>query len=221
MPMSDKRRTREIRRRLQLWAFDQLYRHAWFYDPLSRFVFGDEWHHWRQTVLPFVGPGRVLDLGCGTGALLPELRTRATAIGVDWSRSMLRVASRRARDGGLGRAAAANLPFRDATFTSVVSTFPAQFIVERSTLDEVTRVLAPGGRFIVVLGGEVTDWHGWRRPIGALARLFYGDRVDGTVPRGDVLAHPSLPGDWHTVETPRGRALLWVASRADSTTAEG
>lgn len=221
MPMSDKRRTREIRRRLQLWSFDQLYRHAWFYDPLSRLVFGDEWHRWRQAVLPFVGPGRVLDLGCGTGALLPELHERAIAVGVDRSPSMLRVASRRARRGWLVRAAAGALPFRDAAFTTVVSTFPAPFILERDTLAEVARVLEPGGRFVVVLGGEITDWQGWRRPVGALARLFYGDRVRGGTPSTDVLAHPALPGVWHTVATPRGHAHLWVASRTDRPAAGG
>lgn len=218
--MSDRRRTREIRRRLQLWSFDQLYRHAWFYDPLSRLVFGEEWHRWRQSILPFVRPGRVLDLGCGTGALLPELDKRATAVGVDRSRSMLRVASRRAHRGELVLAAAEALPFRDATFTTVVSTFPAPFILDRETLDEVARVLEPGGRFVVVLGAEITDWRGWRRPFGALIRLFYRDRAGRTAPPADVLAHADLPGVWHTVNTPRGRAHLWVASRADGPAAE-
>src|SRR5690606_41333090 len=126
-----------------------------------------------------------------------------------------------ARSGGPVRRAARPLPVREAAFTPVVSTSPAPFFLARDTLAEVARVLEPGGRFVVVLGGGITAWRGWRRPVGALARLFYGDRVRDATPSTDVLAYPALPGVWHTVATPRGHAHLWVASRTDRPAAGG
>lgn len=207
-------KVRAFRRRVQLWCFEQLYHRARVYDPLTRVVFGDEWHQWRRSVLPFVRPGRVLDLACGTGALLPELAARATAIGVDRSPSMLRVARGRAGSGTLVRAEGRALPFRDGSIATVVSTFPAPFILSRETLDEVARVLEPGGAFVVVLGGEITAWPGWRRPLGALVRLFYGSGGNRHDPILEALAHPALPGVWHCVASQHGHAYVWVAARS-------
>jgi len=106
-------------------------------------------------------PRRVLDLGCGTGRLLEDLRRRlpeAELVGVDPSEAMLTVAR-----GRLGRdprvrlevATAARLPLPDASLDVVTTTMSFHHWEEQgASLREVGRVLAPGGRLLIadVLG---------------------------------------------------------------------
>ena len=48
------------------------------------------------------------------------------------------------------------LPFAANSFPAAVSTFPTEFIVDPATLAELARVLAPGGRLVVVVNGLLT-----------------------------------------------------------------
>ena len=50
----------------------------------------------------------------------------------------------------LTRGLAQHLPFADASFDTVVATFPAEYITDPQTLSEVRRCLSDGGRFIVL-----------------------------------------------------------------------
>lgn len=116
-------------------------------------------------------PGVVLDVGCGTGALLRTLAERLPAsvalCGVDPAPAMLETA--RAGLGGrwgvcLALASAEHLPFRDATFDLVVSTVSFDHWADQPAgLAEVARVLQPGGRLVLVDLFAV----GWLRPIAA------------------------------------------------------
>jgi SAM-dependent methyltransferase len=100
-------------------------------------------------------PRRVLDVGCGTGQLATRMRRDldgVEVVGCDFSRGMLSQA--RSRDAGCRwvRGDAQRLPFAAASFDALVSTeafhwFPSQ----ADALDEFFRVLAPGGRLLVVL----------------------------------------------------------------------
>ncbi|MBX6341621.1 MAG: class I SAM-dependent methyltransferase [Thermomicrobiaceae bacterium] len=181
-------------------------------------AFGDEWDRWRRLAASLVPPGgRVLDLGCGTGALLAALAARGGAVvGLDRSPAMLDAARRRvgtAPGAALVLADARRLPFRGGTFTAVVSTFPAEFILDAATLDEVARCLRPEGRFVVVLGGVRERWGVARWPVRLALRLLYGRNHEGA---GNVvdLSHGLLPGEWRTLRSPNGRAVVWVAQRA-------
>jgi SAM-dependent methyltransferase len=205
-----------IRRRILSRLFDLLYRMgAWIYDPLTVVFFGPEWHRWRSTVLQSVVPGPVLEIGCGTGKLLPELQRRSGfAVGLDLSKSMLRAANRR-RTGTyqLVRADGTRLPFRDSSFQTVVSTFPASYIARASTLEEIARVLDTGGQFVVVVSARF-DRFQWRRPfIHPILRLAYGSARSMNRWPDDLLAHPELPGDWHDLSTKSGTAFVWVAEK--------
>jgi ubiquinone/menaquinone biosynthesis C-methylase UbiE len=101
-------------------------------------------------------PGdRVLDIGCGPGA---AVRTAAAlveeAVGADPSDRMLRPARRRSR--GLPnvryvQTPAHHLPFEDEWFTAVWTIHSMHhWDDEEAGISEARRVLAAGGRFLVV-----------------------------------------------------------------------
>ncbi|MEU9106145.1 methyltransferase domain-containing protein [Streptomyces xanthophaeus] len=96
---------------------------------------------------------RILDAGCGAGALSAALRDRgADVTGIDASAGMLALARRR-----LGDDAALHvvdlrdrLPFDDAAFDDVVASLVLHYLEDWGpTLAELRRVLRPGGRLIV------------------------------------------------------------------------
>ena len=95
---------------------------------------------------------RVLDVGCGTGALAAALTERAHARvwGVEPSEAMLAVARTRVPRGvGLRPGRAERLPFRDAWFDAVVLSLVVHLLDRPAALAEAARVLAPGGRVAV------------------------------------------------------------------------
>jgi ubiquinone/menaquinone biosynthesis C-methylase UbiE len=66
------------------------------------------------------------------------------------------------------------MPFRSGSFDSVVSTFPAEFIFDPATLREISRVIKPEGRAVVVIG--VMFKQGWpARFLRWLYRVTYQD----------------------------------------------
>lgn len=105
-----------------------------------------------------LGPGQsVLDVGCGTGALLhaiQRLDPAARLQGVDLTPAMLRVAAGKLHPGtGLAAADAAALPFAAASFDLVVSTSSLHYWTDPvAGLREMVRVARPAGRIVV------TDW---------------------------------------------------------------
>jgi SAM-dependent methyltransferase len=154
--------------KLYLWACDRLYSElAWAYDAVSWLVSWGHWGEWRSAALDHLVGSRVLEVGFGTGALLEEMaRSGWDVVGLDPSPAMHRVTVRRLRKAGLnlprilGRVE--EMPFPDGTFDDIVATFPAQFIFRRAALSEMARVLAPGGRLVVVgsylCGGNGSLW---------------------------------------------------------------
>jgi ubiquinone/menaquinone biosynthesis C-methylase UbiE len=102
---------------------------------------------------------RLLDLGCGTGALLRELGKRlppAQLTGVDLSAAMVGVARASLPTAvQLAVADAAALPFQRGTFDVVVSNSSFHFWSQPDrALGELRRILRAGGRLVI------TDWCG-------------------------------------------------------------
>jgi ubiquinone/menaquinone biosynthesis C-methylase UbiE len=92
---------------------------------------------------------RVLEVGCGTGALTEALARREAGRvwGVDAEPAMLDVARRRLPDGaGLKLGSAEALPFRDGWFERAVMRLVVHLLDRPRALPELARVLAPGGR---------------------------------------------------------------------------
>jgi len=151
------------------WATLHLYRElAWAYDPISRFVSAGRWGAWRRFALDYAR-GRVLEVGFGTGELLIALAERGLpVVGADASREMQRVAARKLRRQGIAAprflARASELPFLSGAFDTVVSTFPAGYILEVASLAELARVLRPDGQLVIV-GLAVELPTSWRYPL--------------------------------------------------------
>jgi SAM-dependent methyltransferase len=103
----------------------------------------------REAAVALVGkgPGRCLDLGCGTGLALPLLSAAGwTVVGTDVSTDQLAVARTRATD--VVQADAHDLPFDDGAFDAVVSIFThTDFDDAARVFAEVHRVLRHGGVF--------------------------------------------------------------------------
>ena len=187
------------------------------YDWVSRTGFLGEWARWQRTVLRFVHAGPTLELGPGTGDLLPLLLAQGlTPCGLDRSPQMLaRARGKLARRGlapplvPLVRGSAEALPFQSNTFGAVVATFPSGYIVQPATWAEIERVLRPGGDLVVVLGGELSPDSPGRALRARAYRLLYG---------GQALRLPPLPPSalaprQEIVATEHGRALLLVGRK--------
>jgi ubiquinone/menaquinone biosynthesis C-methylase UbiE len=113
---------------------------------------------------------RVLDVGCGTGALLRQLAhtyPQAHLVGVDPVPAMLAVARRRLPTSvELHEGWAERLPYDDESFDVVVSCNVFHYIRQPVVaLREMERVLRPGGQLVITdwcddyLACRVCDWY--------------------------------------------------------------
>ncbi len=95
---------------------------------------------------------RFLDLGCGLGAALEHAAaTGARVAGIDPSPSMVGRASERVPQAEVRLGSAESIPFEDDAFTAAISVSTYHHWADAETgLMEVRRVLAPGGRLLIV-----------------------------------------------------------------------
>lgn len=129
----------------QQWTASQYATHARFVSDLAEDPLAD---------LLAIRPGeRLLDLGCGDGALTERWAARgAVVVGIDASEDMVQAARRRGLDAR--RADASALPFA-AEFDAVVSNAVLHWVDDLApVLAAVRRSLRPGGRFVAECGGH-------------------------------------------------------------------
>ena len=136
------------------WLYHPL---AFAYDLVAAAVSLGQWKDWGRAVLPFIQGTRILELGHGPGHLLISLASPdRLVIAIDESRQMSRLASRRLKQlapneaPALARGISQVLPFPRSSFDTLVSTFPSEYIFDPRTLEEVRRVLVPGGRLVTL-----------------------------------------------------------------------
>ena len=151
---------------------------------------------WGPIVADAAGVGRgarVLDVGCGTGALTLAVAERVgpggTAVGLDLNPGMLAVARTKPARIEWVEAPAEALPFPDRSFDAVVSQFALMFFADRvAALREMWRVLRPDGRLAVAVCDAVERSPGYAALASLLDRLF-GRAV------GDAFRAPFALGD--------------------------
>jgi ubiquinone/menaquinone biosynthesis C-methylase UbiE len=150
-----------------------------------------------------VGAGaRVLDVACGPGSLTAAAAERgASAMGVDFSSAQVVVASRRHPGLRFEVADASALPFPDASFDAVLSSFGMLHFPDASAAAaEACRVLLPGGRFAFTV---------WDRPerVVAMGALLRAVRAHGRMDIGI----PAGPDFFALSEPARSQQLLLAA----------
>jgi ubiquinone/menaquinone biosynthesis C-methylase UbiE len=99
-------------------------------------------------------PARILDVGCGTGVLAARLaRAGYDTVGLDPSRGMLDVMRERAPEVRAVLGSGTEMPFDDGEFNLSLSVATMHHIADpdavRRALEEMVRVVRPGGRILV------------------------------------------------------------------------
>lgn len=142
---------------------------------------------------------RVVDIACGTGALTLEaaraVSPGGTVVGLDLNSEMLAVARRKAPEIEWQQAPAEALPFDSSRFDAVVSQFGLMFFQDRrAALEEMWRVLQPGGRLVIAVWDSLENTPGYAAVTALLARLF-GDEI------AELLRAPYDLGDTHLFQS--------------------
>jgi SAM-dependent methyltransferase len=152
----------EERRRKNLEFFD---RHAQQWDTLARTLLPVP--EYQQRLLKLIPQGgKLLEVGVGTGALLPELVRRAhEVVGVDHSPAMLDEARRRLAAQGqpgveLRLGEMNHLPMSDGAASCVVANMVLHHAADPlAVLREMVRVLEPGGTVVLAdLARHEREW---------------------------------------------------------------
>lgn len=187
------------------------------YDLLNSVMTAGLHHSWRGKAADRaeVGPGdSVLDVCCGTGDLALELAGRVApgghVVGCDFSEPMLDLAREKASARGAGGvrfewADALSLPYDAGRFDAVTVGFGVRNLAELERgLGEMTRVLRPGGRLVVL---EITQ------PTRPPLSTFYSLWFDRIVPllggiSDDSGAYTYLPESVRNFPPPRQLAGL-------------
>jgi demethylmenaquinone methyltransferase/2-methoxy-6-polyprenyl-1,4-benzoquinol methylase len=187
--------------------FDRI---AGFYDLMNSVMTAGLHHRWRARAadLAALGPGEsALDVACGTGDLAIELARRVgtggEVIGSDFAEEMLERA--RAKDPGLiwewGNAL--ELPYASGRFDAATVGFGARNFSDLDRgLAEMTRVVKPGGRVVVL---EITT--PTRPPLSTFYRVWF-DHVVPLIGRltGEQEAYTYLPSSVRRFPGPEGLA---------------
>ena len=146
------------------------------YDRINRALSLGRDSAWRRSVIVKLAPGRVLDLGAGTGAALADLGT-TEVVALDPSPEMLALNPSALRVVGVGE----RLPFPDGTFDTVFSAYVFRNLDSvPDTLAEIARVLRVGGMAGVVdLGRPVGETAAAIHRVGSKAVLGAVGRLAG------------------------------------------
>jgi phosphatidylethanolamine/phosphatidyl-N-methylethanolamine N-methyltransferase len=135
-------------------------RMAPFYAPAMRVI--PFWRSYTEAVLPYLpADGTILEIGTGPGVLLKKIAARYPfAVGLDLSPGMLRRARKRLRRARLVQANAIHIPFAAVSFDAIALTFAFSAIPDgQAAMDEMARVLRPGGVIALVDACDPGDGH--------------------------------------------------------------
>ena len=178
---------------------------------------------------------QILEVGCGGGLICEQLARRgAEMVGIDPSQGALDTAASHTEEQGLGQhihyqqGYAESLPFADGSFSAIVCFDVLEHVHDlTATIEEIARVLAPGGVFVfdtinrTFLARAILIWYGENFPSGGLkpgihnyhsfikpvelqslisANNLHVQELKGFIPRGFVHGHFKMgPGRFKSV----------------------
>jgi demethylmenaquinone methyltransferase/2-methoxy-6-polyprenyl-1,4-benzoquinol methylase len=192
--------------------FDRI---AGVYDLMNSVMTVGLHHRWRARAadMAALAPGdSALDVATGTGDLAVELASRigdeGEVIGSDFSEGMLELARAKAPGITFEHGNALALPYDDDEFDAATVGFGARnFSDLPQGLREMTRVVKPGGRVVIL---EITTPE--RPPLSLFFRLWF-DRVVPLLGRvaGDSDAYSYLPSSVRRFPNARGQGAAMTA----------
>lgn len=156
-----------------------------------------------ETYYPRDGRLQILDIGCGTGAMLDELVPFGTVVGADFSPEALQFCVTRGVGAELARADVRRLPFADASFDVVTAMDIIEHIDDdKAASCEIFRVLKPGGRLLVTVPAFPSLWsehdealHHYRRYTAPRLKDLF-QRVGLTVDKLSYTVTTLFPAIW-------------------------
>ncbi|MGP9537391.1 demethylmenaquinone methyltransferase [Brachybacterium sp. AOP43-C2-M15] len=179
------------------------------YDLMNDVAAMGQVNMWRDLMVEALGitdGAQVLDLAAGTGTSTTAIaRAGAQVVAADFSLGMMSEGRRRGAPVPFVGADGQHLPFAEDSFDAAVISFGLRNVHEpRQALDEMVRVVRPGGR-VVVCEFSTPTWTPFRtvyeryllRALPAVAR-----RVASTVDAYEYLAESIL--EWPDQESLRG-----------------
>lgn len=167
------------------------------YDLLNRLLSFRRDKAWRKKAVKLLKPqadSMVLDLACGTGDMILELKRQFPAIsvtGTDFSKNMLFNCKSKGVLSPLLAGDAHALPFRDKSFDMVMTAFGFRNVTDKQTgLSEMFRVLRYGGRLCIL---EFSQPEGYL--FSKLYKFYFTKMLPffGGVISGDKNAYEYLP----------------------------
>jgi ubiquinone/menaquinone biosynthesis C-methylase UbiE len=163
--------------------------------PVSTFFFHSRAHACALRHAGIRNGMRVLEVATGSGEMFRRLvksNPEGKTFGLDISPNMAARTQNRARrefpeaQSHCGAVDVRDLPFRNGTFDAVVCCYLLELLSQddiRLTLQEIHRVLRPGGSFsLVVIGQNANIFNGLYAICGKLVPAFWGRQVEHDVP---------------------------------------
>ena len=172
------------------------------YDFITVFLSYGMDQAWKRKMVEMAaltGSERVLDLACGTGDItfmMGRELPQGEAVGLDITQGMLVIAEQKRREMNaenvvFNRADIMQLPYPDQTFDRVTGGYALRNVPDvPGALDEIYRVLKPGGRFFSLdFGHPPNRLYRW----GYLNYLIVVGSLTGILLHGDADTYRYIP----------------------------
>ncbi len=164
-----------------------------FYDLALRLLMREETVKRRLIEEAHLGPGsRILDLGCGTATLTILVKQKhpdTRVAGIDGDKSVLAIARAKAEQQQakimLYQGLADELPYADSSFHRVLSSLVLHHLTSddrQRALDEVLRILKPGGELFIIDFAPPHNGVAWAIALAARHFERTADLINGRLP---------------------------------------